>query len=56
MNRTDLHHLAALRLKEAKVLLDAGCFEGSYYLAGYGVECAIKARFARKTEPHDYLF
>jgi len=28
MNRTDLHHLAELRLKEAKVLLDAGCFEG----------------------------
>jgi HEPN domain-containing protein len=54
MNRTDLHHLAELRLKESKVLLDANCFEGSYYLAGYAVECAIKACFARKTEPHDF--
>jgi HEPN domain-containing protein len=54
MNRTDLQYLAELRLKEARALLDAGCFEGSYYLAGYAIECAIKACFARKTEKHDF--
>src|SRR5258708_14889813 len=54
MNRADLQHLAALRLKEAGVLLDASCFEGAYYLAGYAIECAIKACFARKTEQYDF--
>jgi hypothetical protein len=54
MNRADLQHLSELRLKESAVLLDAGCFEGSYYLAGYAIECAIKACFARKTEQYDF--
>jgi HEPN domain-containing protein len=54
MNRTELQTLAGLRLKEASVLLQAGCVEGSYYLAGYAIECAIKACFARKTEQHDF--
>jgi HEPN domain-containing protein len=54
MNRADLQHLAELRLKEAGVLLDASCFEGAYYLAGYAIECAIKACFARKTEQYDF--
>ena len=54
MNRADLQHLAELRLKEARVLLDADCFEGAYYMAGYAIECAIKACFARKTEQYDF--
>lgn len=54
MNRADLQYLAELRLKEARVLLEASCFEGSYYLAGYAIECAIKACFARKTEQYDF--
>jgi len=54
MNRADLQHLAELRLKEARVLLNAGCFEGAYYLAGYAIEGAIKACFARKTEQYDF--
>jgi len=54
VNRADLQLLAELRLKEAEVLLKARCFEGSYYLAGYAIECAIKACFARKTEQYDF--
>jgi len=54
MNRADLQHLAELRLKEARVLLNANCFEGAYYVAGYAIECAIKACFARKTEQYDF--
>ncbi|HKN76949.1 MAG TPA: HEPN domain-containing protein [Candidatus Acidoferrum sp.] len=54
MNRTDLQQLAELRLKEANVLFAHRCFEGAYYLAGYSVECAIKACFARKTQQHDF--
>lgn len=41
-------------MKEAKVLLDSKCYEGAYYLAGYAVECALKACIARKTQLHDF--
>lgn len=35
--------LAEVRLKEARTLFTAGAFDGAYYLAGYVVECALKA-------------
>jgi len=54
MNRSDFQKLAALRIKEAKVLLNEGCYEGSYYLAGYAVECALKACIAKQTKRHDF--
>ena len=54
MNRTDLQQLAKLRIKEAKVLLDNGCYEGAYYLAGYTIECALKASIARQTNRYDF--
>ncbi len=43
-----------LRLKEAQVLLQHGCAEGAYYLAGYAVECALKAFFAKLTKEYDF--
>ncbi len=54
MNRGDFQKLAELRLKEAKLLLDAACYEGAFYLAGYAVECALKACIAKKTREHDF--
>ena len=54
MNRRELHELARLRLAEAKTLLDAGFPEGAYYLAGYAVECGLKACIARQTRQHDF--
>lgn len=54
MNRSDLQKLARMRIKEAKVLLDGGCFEGAYYLAGYAVECALKACIAKRTRRYDF--
>jgi HEPN domain-containing protein len=49
MNRADLQQLAELRITEAKVLLDNGFYAGAYYLAGYAVECALKACIAKLT-------
>lgn len=43
-----------MRLAEAEALWSAGHFEGAYYLAGYAVECALKASIARKTLEHDF--
>lgn len=54
MNRTDFQQLAELRLKEANALLAAGFPEGAFYLAGYAVECALKACIAKRTSEHDF--
>jgi hypothetical protein len=42
----DLRQVAETRIREAKILLDAGEASGAYYLAGYAVECALKAKIA----------
>jgi len=54
MNRTDFQQLAELRLKEARALLAAELPDGAYYLAGYAVECALKASIAKRTQLHDF--
>lgn len=54
MNRKTFQALARLRLAEAKTLLDAGHFAGAYYLAGYVIECGLKACVAKKTNRFDF--
>jgi HEPN domain-containing protein len=54
VNRKDLQTLSGIRLKEAKALFDLGLYSGSYYLAGYAVECALKACIAKKTGRYDF--
>jgi HEPN domain-containing protein len=54
VNRNDLQFLASTRLAEAKILLGAGRSDGAYYLAGYAVECTLKACIARGTQRHEF--
>ena len=54
VNRRDLQFLARSRLTEAKALLSASHPDGAYYLAGYAVECGLKACIARRTERHEF--
>ena len=54
MNRTDFQELAKVRLDEAKALLDQKRFDGAYYLAGYAVECGLKACIAKLTNQNDF--
>lgn len=42
-SKSDFEALAVARLREARALLAAGEFDGARYLAGYCVECALKA-------------
>jgi HEPN domain-containing protein len=48
MTRSQLQELTRIRLREAKLLLNSKNYSGAYYLAGYSVECALKACIAKK--------
>lgn len=50
MTRSDFQKLAMVRLSEAKLLLRHRKYDGAYYLAGYAVECALKACLAKRTK------
>lgn len=52
--RKDFKILADLRIKEAEVLLQGGKPNGAYYLAGYAVECALKACIARRFKMYQF--
>lgn len=43
MNRASWQQLAEERVLDAGALLDAGRWSAAYYLAGYAVECGLKA-------------
>ena len=43
----DLRTIAHARLRDAQVLLQAKRFDGAFYLCGYAVELALKARICR---------
>lgn len=51
VDRFDFQALANLRNVEARHLLSAGHYSGAYYLAGYTVECALKACICRGIQP-----
>jgi len=52
--RKDFQRLAELRAKEATALVRSRNQQGAYYLAGFAVECALKACIAKKTRRHDF--
>jgi len=54
MNRADFQRLTDTRLREGKILFKAGEYSGAYYLAGYSIECALKACFAKAVKRFDF--
>jgi hypothetical protein len=54
IHRKDFKVLADMRAEEARILLAKGKQQGAYYLAGYAVECALKACIARKTRLYQF--
>lgn len=54
LSRGKLKSLAESRIEEAAVLLKSAHWTGAYYLAGLGVECALKACLARAVQQYDF--
>ena len=56
MNRVDLQQLAGIRIVEASALLTlpVPMPDGAYYLAGYAVECGLKACIAKGYGPESW--
>src|SRR5262245_42999004 len=54
VNRTNFRRLAEIRIVEARVLIDNRKYDGGYYLAGYAVECGLKACIAKLTKVYDF--
>jgi HEPN domain-containing protein len=54
VNRSDLQSLSRIRLREARALLKLGFSDGAYYLAGYSIECGLKACVAKRTRRYDF--
>ena len=54
LTRRHFQRLAELRAREAGSLSKSRNQLGAYYLAGYAIECALKACIARKTRRHEF--
>jgi HEPN domain-containing protein len=54
VNRADLQRLANERMSDARVLLRARHWSAAYYLAGYAVECAVKACIANLMKAEEF--
>lgn len=48
----ELKELVSIRKRESKALFDSKNYSGSYYLAGYIIECALKVCIAKKFNKH----
>ena len=54
MNRSDFKRLADNRIRDAVALMRGRRYAGAYYLAGYAVECGLKACIAKQTRRHEF--
>ena len=54
-SRTEIKKIALQKLKDAELLYDNGSYDNTFYLAGYCVELALKARICKNISI-DYLF
>ena len=52
--RRDFQQLARIHLRAARTLLDDDQWSAAYHIAGYAVECGLKACIAKQTRRHDF--
>jgi HEPN domain-containing protein len=54
VNRAELQQLAQERIADARVLLAARGWSAAYCIAGYAVECALKACLAKLMKSEEF--
>jgi len=54
MTRAEFKRLALTRLDDARILLNKRRYGAAYYVAGYVIECALKACLARKARRYEF--
>lgn len=54
LTRKDFQKLALSRIADAECLLRNRRYAGAYYLAGYAVECGLKACISKQTRRHSF--
>jgi HEPN domain-containing protein len=54
ITRAEFRQLSETRLTEAATLLGNGHYAGAYYLAGYAVECALKACICKQRQQDQF--
>ena len=54
MNRRDFRRLAEEQLRDARVLMAGRRYAAAYYLAGYAIECGLKACVARQVKQYEF--
>jgi hypothetical protein len=54
MSRRGLQALTRDRLADSRALLRAQRYGAAYYMAGYSVECGLKACIAKRINRHDF--
>lgn len=54
LNRHKFRKLVQIRLSDAKLLMKGRRYDGTYYVCGYVIECALKACIAKQTKKSDF--
>ena len=54
LKRQELRKIAQARLRDAEVLLRAKRYDGAFYLCGYALEVALKARVCTSLRWHEF--
>lgn len=52
MTRQEFQLIAETRIEEATILFETKLYSGAYYLAGYALECGIKACLSKQIAEH----
>jgi HEPN domain-containing protein len=54
ITRRDFQQLARMQLRAARSLLNARQWQAAYHIAGFAVECALKACIAKRIRRYDF--
>jgi HEPN domain-containing protein len=54
VNRQEYKSIAEMRLDDAQILVANRRYAGAYYIAGYAIECGLKACIAKQYRRYEY--